>query len=134
MSEEIIYSDSEVSVTTTRVIILGTTYALRNITSVKMAMTPVKQGCAIALLILGIIMLLGAFGGLSSKDVGGAILGLLIAAGIVAGSVFWLRSLKPDYHVTIASSAGEAHALTSKDKNYISKIVESINDAIIRYQ
>ena len=35
--ENIIYSDSAVAVTSTRVVIGGTTYALRNITSVKMA-------------------------------------------------------------------------------------------------
>ncbi len=50
MAEETIYSDNNVSVTTTRVMISGTTYALRNITSVKMAMTPASQGCAIVLL------------------------------------------------------------------------------------
>jgi len=32
VAEENIYSDSDVSVTTTRIIVSGTTYALRNIT------------------------------------------------------------------------------------------------------
>src|SRR5947208_2463212 len=54
-TDETIYSGNNVSVTTTRVIIHGTTYALRNITSVKRAFTPEKTGCAIVLLVIGVI-------------------------------------------------------------------------------
>ena len=133
MAEETVFSDNNVNITTARIIISGTTYALRNITSVKMTMTPAKQGCAITLLVVGIVALLGSFGAFSS-DVGEGFVGLLVAAGIIAGAGFWLRSCKADYHVAIASASGEAHALTSKDKAYIEKVVSSINDAIIRYQ
>jgi len=133
MAEESVYSDGSVNVTTTRVMISGTTYALRNITSVKMAMTPAKQGCAIVLLIFGILAVLGAFGAFSNS-VGSGIIALLFAGAILAGAILWLRSCKPSYHVAVASASGEAHALTSKDKSYIEKIVASINDAIVRYQ
>lgn len=133
MAEESVYSDGNVNVTTTRVMISGTTYALRNITSVKMAMTPAKQGCAIVLLIVGILAVLVAFGAFSNS-VGSGIIALLFAGAIVAGAIIWLRSCKPSYHVAVASASGEAHALTSKDKSYIEKIVASINDAIVRYQ
>jgi hypothetical protein len=132
MAEETVFSDNNVNITTTRIIISGTTYALRNITSVKMATTPAKKGCAIVLLIVGILALLGSFGTFSS-DPGSGFVALLFAAAILAGAIFWLRSCKPEYHVAIASSSGEAHALTSKDRSYIEKVVGSINDAITRY-
>jgi hypothetical protein len=51
MAEENIYSDSDVSVTTARIIVSGTTYALSNITSVKMTETAGNSGCAVALII-----------------------------------------------------------------------------------
>jgi hypothetical protein len=129
MSEEIIYTDTNVSVSTSRVIISGTTYALRNITSVKMTFTPAKQGCAIAVIILGVLWAIGIMG---SK--GGVAPALIIGAIVVTGGVFWYRAAKPDYHVSIASSAGERPAMTHKDKAYIEKIVDAINEAIVRYR
>jgi hypothetical protein len=133
MTEETIYSDNSVNITTTRVIISGTTYALRNITSVKMGMTSANPGCAIILLVLGVLVLLGALSSLASNFNSGMMM-LFWAAGIIAGGVLWLRSCKPSYHVAIASASGEARALISKDKHYIEKIVASVNDAIVRYQ
>ena len=45
MAEEGIYADDNVSVTTARIVISATTYALRNITSVRMTRTvPSKIG------------------------------------------------------------------------------------------
>ena len=130
--EEIIHSDSDVSVTTTRVIIRGTTYALRNITSVRMAFTPPRTGCAIILLIAGIIYMLTALPEVFQGRAGATV---FVFAGLVtAVAVLWLRSLKKDYHVAISSSSGEANALTSKDKGYIEGVVNSINEAIVKYQ
>lgn len=132
MEEEIVYSDNNVSITTSRIAIFGTTYALRNITSVKMTMTPAKQGCAIVLLIFGAFSLLGAFGAFGS-DVTSGVIALLFSAAVIAVAVMWLRKCKPDYNVSIASASGEAHALTSKDRNYVEQIVGHINEVIARY-
>ena len=59
--EETIYSDNAVVVTNTRVIIGGTTYALRNITSVEMVSTPPRIGGAILLLVLGLLIVIAIF-------------------------------------------------------------------------
>ena len=53
------------------------------------------------------------------------------------GGVIWFRSAKgiegtTNYHVTIANSSGEIHALSSKDKSYIEIVVANINDAIVK--
>lgn len=126
--EEIIYSDSRASVSTSRVVIDAKTYALRNITSVKMSVTPAKRGCAVVLLIFGIIC---ALIGLATKD------GIVAAViGLVVGGLglLWMMSVKEQYHVTIASSSAESHALTSTDRPYIQKIVDAVNEAIVRYR
>ena len=132
MSEDIIYSDNNVSISTSRIVIGATTYALRNITSVKMSFTPAKSGCAIALIVLGAIVLLASLGG--GNGAGSAVMGLLVGAVIAGGGVLWMRSNKTEYNVMIASSSGEAKALSSTNKSQIETIVGAINDAIIKYR
>ena len=147
MAEEVVFVDDTVSITTARVVISGTTYPLRNITSVKMSRTvkpevpaiPPKHGCAISLIVLGAFMALGACSAFSEKVFIFAVPNMLISAAFIFGGVMWMQSAKPtpaipsitDYHVTIATSSGDDHALTSRDINYIEKIVASINDAIV---
>ncbi len=131
--EETLYSDNQVTVTTTRVIIGNTTYALRNITSVKPIATSPSMGCAITLLLGGVLVLFIAMATFQSSIADGLVVGL-IGAAILAGAIFWLRKLKPTYHVQIASASGEAKALSSPDNAYIQKIVASINDAIVKYR
>jgi pyruvate carboxylase len=87
--------------------------------------------CAIILLIVGIFVLLGAFAGL---DNGSGHPVLIVAVLTIGGSILWLRSLKPTYHIAISSASGEANALSSKDQAYIERVVKSINDAIVKYQ
>lgn len=126
--EEIIYSDQKTSISTSRVVIDGKTYALRNITSVKMSVTPAKRGCAIALIIFGAIC---AFISLGIK---GAAAGAVVGVIILGVGILVAASAKEQYHVSIASSSTEGHAMTSNDRSYIEKIVAAVNEAIIRYR
>ncbi len=130
--DETIFSDSTVLVTTTRVVLNGTTYALRNITSIRMGLTPAKHGCAIFLLLGGMFFVLTGLAVLFSDS--HMPVPLIIGIIVVILAILWLRSNKPTYHVVIASSSGEVHALTSKNKGYIESIINSINEAIIRYK
>lgn len=130
MLEETIYSDNNVSVTTARIIIGGTTYALRNIASVKMAMTPSEfKGCAGVSIVFGIIMLVIGIGMLTQGETFWLwLLGLVVSS----GGWVWLKNCKAQYHVAISSASGETHALTSKDQDYITKVVSAINEAIVK--
>lgn len=94
-----------------------------------MTTTPAKTGCAIAFIIIGIVWGIAIIG---SKN--GAFGAVVIGGACIAGGIFWLRAARADYHVTITSNAGEVRALTSKDRAYIEKIVEAINEAIVRYR
>lgn len=131
--EQRIYSDNVVAVTTTRVIVGGTTYALRNITSVRMTYTPPKVLGAILLLVFGLLLLFGGFVSIHTESP--APIGVYIAGGasVIAG-ILLMVTAKASYHVNLSSAAGEVHALTSKDRAYIEKVVVSINDAIVKYQ
>jgi hypothetical protein len=133
-AEETIHSDSSVTVTTSRIMIFGTTYALRNITSVRMASTAPDIGGAIAFLVIGILGALLALGLLVSGQILAGSIVLIAGGGVIAGAIAWLRSLKPSYHVAICSSSQEGNALTSKSRPYVEHIVNCVNDAIVRYR
>jgi hypothetical protein len=90
--EETIYADNVVTVTGTRIIIWGTTYALRNVTSVKMASTPPWIGGAILLLNFGVLILLAAFMPLNDTK---APIGVYVIAGaMIGGAILWLLMAK----------------------------------------
>lgn len=132
--EQKIYSDNVVAVTTTRVIIGGATYALRNITSVSMTFTPPRVFGPVLLLFVSIIIFfIGEFlsyGGNSSTG----IIAFVAAGIIVCGAIYGMCRTKSTYHVCLASAAGEVHALSSKNRAYIERVVLSINEAIAKYQ
>jgi hypothetical protein len=65
-----IYLDDVVAVTTSRVVIGGTTYALGNITSVKMTYTPRKVLGAFLLLLFGLLLLLVGYTSIHTKTPG----------------------------------------------------------------
>jgi len=55
-----------------------------------------------------------------------------VGIGVFAGARALSLSGKKSYNVTIVTSAGETHAVTSKNPKYIRKVVGAINEAIIR--
>lgn len=134
MTERSIYKDNKINVTTSRVIVTTdeqtTTYALRNITSVKTTITPSSSGCAGLVIGFGAILLLGILLSLGEDDKEGLFTAILFSVGIIAGGIYWYRNCKETYDVVIVSSSGESKALNSTDKVYIKKIVDKINDAI----
>lgn len=131
MGEETILQEGGVTVTTARVIIGGTTYSLRNITSVKTTFTPPNTGCAVGLMIIGGLITVAGIASFQA-DIGQGLMGLACSGVFIAAGFFWFKSLKNDYHVVFASSSGEAQALTSKDRAFVDRVVASINDAIAR--
>jgi hypothetical protein len=128
MGDEAIYVSDNVKVTKTRFIVGETTYAIRNITSVKMTIEPSSSGCAITVIVVGVIFVISGIGIFLSNP------GPLMYAGLIlAWGISWLRSCKIKYNVFIVSASGENRALTSTNKGYIADIVDSINDAIVMY-
>jgi len=129
--EETIYSDNAVIVTNMRVIIGGATYALRNVTSVRMLFTRPRQVKPILLFIVGLILLLAAFFPINEHAPAPG--GVYVVAGMmIVGAVLWMVTAKTKYHVSLSSASGEIHALTSTNRAYIESVVLSINEAIVK--
>jgi Family of unknown function (DUF6232) len=131
--EETIYSDNAVVVTNMRVIIGGATYALRNITSVKMLFTPPRLVKPILLLIVGSMIMFAAFFPINENAPAPASV-YIIAGAMILGAILWMCSAKTRYHVGLLSASGEIHALTSKKRAYIERVVLSVNEAIVKYR
>lgn len=119
MEETNFFNQDNVSVSNSRFIVNGQTYAMSNVTSVKSGVTPPNRGVAVLLILIGLICFLGS---------GTAyIIGIgLIFAGVIAWS-----SAKAEYSVILNTSAGENQALTSEDNLYIEKVIHALNTAIV---
>jgi Family of unknown function (DUF6232) len=130
MAEEAVFlSEGNVYVSNTRVVLAGTTYATANLTSVSKRFTPASKGCAMLLVALGALLTLGSFGAIG-KDPGSGFVMLIVCAGILAAEIAWLRSLKPTYHVVLASASGEVQGLSSKDGALVDRVINAITRAI----
>jgi hypothetical protein len=117
--EKVFHSDSNVTVTQSRFMASGRTYTMRNISSVTVFKVEKSKKLPIALLIVGCLIALA--GGSAS------VLGIAMA---IAG-IIWLFMIKNDYAVRISTNAGESNSLTSANRDYVQKIVNALNEAII---
>jgi hypothetical protein len=131
MAEEHVFLQGDgIYVSNTKIILHGTTYSTANITSVQKRFTPASKGCAYLFVAFFALMTLGSLGTFSSRNIGGALVMLLVCAGLLAAGVMWLRSLKPTFHVVLASASGEREGLSSKDHSLVDRVIDAITDAI----
>lgn len=118
-NETTFYQDPNVTVTQSRFVTHSKTYAMRNISSVHIFEIVKSKKLPAVLIILGILLLF------SKTTIVFGILSLII--GIVL-----LFTIKNQYAVRISTNAGEANSIVSKDRAYIQKIVNALNEAIIQ--
>ena len=118
-TEQQIFTDQNVLISTTRLIVNGVTYPLSNVSSVRLLRKRPNYLFPVLLVIGGVFLLVGG------KDTIVWAL-VLLAVGI---ALFFL--LKSTYTMLIGSAGGEKSALTSKNSAYMENVVEHINNAII---
>lgn len=117
-AETTFYKDLNVTVTQSRYVTQSKTYAMRNISSVHVFEIIKSKKLPAIMISLGLILLL-------SGDT--RIIGIIVA---VIGALI-LFMIKNEYAVRISTNSGEANSIVSKDKIYIQKIVNALNQAII---
>jgi hypothetical protein len=121
------YQDGSITVTNARAVLGSKTYAMANITSVSMGEIPANRTAGIVIAVIGLAILACSSSG-GSDGAGGIIGGLLVAG--FGGFLAYIA--KTQYVVKIGSASGESNALTANDREHIQKIVNSINEAIIK--
>ncbi|CAG1016735.1 hypothetical protein ANAEL_05800 [Anaerolineales bacterium] len=133
VNEVTYYADEIVAITNARAIFRGKTYSLANITSVEMGLNPPEnQGCAAVALLAGCVLVLMGIGYIGGPE-GSSILGYFaIGALALFFGIAILRNNKANYVVKVSSASGESNALASPDQQYIQKIVDAVNDAIVK--
>lgn len=117
-NETTFYQDSLVTVTQSRYITQSKTYAMRNISSVHVFEIEKSKAVPILMILLGLPFL---FSG-NVFWIGLILIGL---------GILLLFNIKNEYTVRISTNAGEADSTISKDKEYIQKIVNALNEAMI---
>lgn len=120
-----LFDDGLVTVTRTRAILDGTTYAMANITSVTMLVQPRWT----ALLVVGLAFAAAGAIVLAKVAEGGSAGAFLLGLGALLALVYWLR--KPKYWVRIGTAGAEVDAVYSHDPEWTTRVVEAINEAII---
>lgn len=115
MNEQKIFENGDVVVTDKRFIVGGRTYSVANITSVRALERTPNRIIPIIIVVLGLLTI--------SRLQGGAI--FLIALGAL-----WLFLAKKSYHVGVTTAAGEVQALTTRDEQLVTEVVQALNRAI----
>ena len=134
--EKVYYDEGNVKITSSRTILDDKTYVLKNISSVTVntiehEAEPGGMGCL--WVGGGFLALIGLIVAFSGGNVGVA-LTFFIATGIAFYVAYKFGKGTPawtEYSVRIGSNAGDTDGLISEDKDYIKKIVDAINNAII---
>jgi hypothetical protein len=123
-TENVLFKRGDVTVTNSRFIVGSQTYAIRNITSVKVEKLDSNEQQPGLWIFLGVIgVLFGAFDKSWTIVLGG----LAVAA---FGAYSTLNRKKMIYSVVLTTASGEVKACTSEDGKHIGSIVKGLNDAI----
>jgi putative Ca2+/H+ antiporter (TMEM165/GDT1 family) len=123
------YSDARgVRITSARLIVGDTTYAMANIASVETKRVSPGYGRVALLVILGMFFVIGSTPSAIGK---GSPADLILGVLFVAGGVWLAITQKPNYQLRITSASGESSPLASKERAYVEKIVQAINESMI---
>lgn len=108
----------DVTVTNSRFMVGSQTFAMSNITSVKASKQEPRRFWPIALIVISVLTLA------ANADV----LVVVVMGGM---GVAWLLMQKTMYHIMLTTAGGETSALSSEQREYIEKVVQALNDAIV---
>jgi hypothetical protein len=122
---EVLYQATDVRITGGSADFYGTTYAVRNITSVRLDTEPSQRGAAI---VLAVLCAVGTVLGFANN----ASLCAFIALAITICCGLFALIAAPKYHITLMTSGGEIRAHTTADQQHAGRISDALRHAITR--
>jgi Family of unknown function (DUF6232) len=120
-TETVFFNQGGTTITSSRIVLHGTTYATRNVSSVRAASVPVKMAGPLFAIFLG-LFLWGVGRDLQSTS-------SLVGIGFLAVGVFVLWQRFGQYALMLTTNAGEVRAVVAKDKASIQGLANSIAQA-----
>jgi hypothetical protein len=121
--EQTLLETPTATVTTNRIVLAGTTYATRNVSSVRSKPLPRRRIGPLFAILFAMIWLVFAVPARSQVNVA-------LAITLGAWGVYWLFIAKTQHAVMLVTNAGETQALTSPDAQAIATITDAIARAI----
>lgn len=116
MAEEKVFFDERgVKVTNARFVTTGKTHSIAGVTAVSSYIISPNRKPPIILAVVGLIITIFHWAGLI----------------LVAGAAAWWFIQKKQYSVVLSSASGNQDALTDPDQDFIARVVEALNEAII---
>ena len=122
-----IFQDPRIVVTNKRVMLIGKTYAVANVTTVSTSTQSANTAPGALIAILGALVTLGSL--ISGRD---AIAGVIVGIILIIVGVVYIRAQK-DGHTVRISASGETNSITSEDGEYIASVFRALNDAIVQH-
>jgi hypothetical protein len=120
--EQVYFQQGEITVTSARFIVSAQTFAMRTITSIREEQEDPTRVWPVIFILAGVSVFIA---NLMPFNLG-AILGLAI---FVAGIWQAVRS-KPTFSVVLTAAHGEVTAYRSKNREFVSQIIQALNKAI----
>lgn len=132
ISEITILEAGEIKITNLRAVVGTETYAISNIFSVRMTKEGSMFGCLVAALI-SIGVLLGLFAIVSDtiSETDSSRYFLTFAFICLSSALVVALTARPNYIIQVSGPSGNFDILQSNNKDYLTNIVEAINDAIL---
>jgi membrane-bound ClpP family serine protease len=127
MTEVGIFQDDRIVITNKRVMLIGKTYAVANVTTVATSTQNANTLPGVLIIIFGALVTLGSL--VSGSD---AIAGLITGIILIIVGAFYVQSQK-DGHTVRISASGETNAISSEDGEYIARVFRALNDAIVQH-
>ncbi len=121
--EQTFFNEGDVLVTRSRIVIGKQTYPMNGITSIRTETVQPNLILPFIPGLMGVIMSLAVFGG----GFGYLFIGLLLLGIAVA----WWKAAKPVYNILFGTAVGEKQALTNPNAEYVSRVEDAINEALI---
>jgi hypothetical protein len=129
-SDCIFLDEGGILVTKTRFVSGAQTFALANISSVRGVEAGPNRIGFVFLILIGVFISLGGTSCVSDAPWPGRVL-IVIGIAIVCMAIVAMCRQRPLFVVMVISSGGEMEAYSSHDKDFMARVINALNQAII---
>ncbi len=121
--EQVFLEEGYVTVTRSRIVIGNQTYPVANVTAIRTDVVLPNRSAPIIMGAIGAILLL--------YGISGNVTAFLLGVTLFAVAVVVWRQAKPTYKLVFGTAGGERSVLESEDGDYVFRVADAIDEALI---